>query len=427
MTRTAALVALCSFVCAPFAYAQSGQVKAVFAAVPFQQWVEEGAKADLPWHPRITPPRLTLHQRIAVRVEVQLDGKELVKRCCDGQAIALVEIKDQQGRIYRNYGEKELKDAEAALSEYMIDISWEIFLLPGDYKATIAFYYSGRNAHSHSLTVRNVHVGSLKGDPLPGSWRDLPAVEFCDPQPEGLDAFLLPNIEGRLNLPAKTSQQIHLEILENVTPYPSERRRPKLYTDRLSVFLPILKTFAQLRIENGTAGVLLLDFIRRRVIYEQQDIRQGQVSWADLKDAMAADSAAAVDVHDLEQSEEFGQFFWSEMAGRLEDAGSNGSMRVFIVISGPMELGSRKPIEIAPPARGNFAVFYLRCDFLQTPILERPPFFAGPVAPSEQTTERLEDGIGKALRGLKPRILAVDSAQGLRRALAAILSDISRM
>ncbi|PYT75987.1 MAG: hypothetical protein DMG42_06565 [Acidobacteria bacterium] len=116
MTRTAALVALCSFVCAPFAYAQSGQVKAVFAAVPFQQWVEEGAKADLPWHPRITPPRLTLHQRIAVRVEVQLDGKELVKRCCDGQAIALVEIKDQQGRIYRNYGEKELKDAEAALS-----------------------------------------------------------------------------------------------------------------------------------------------------------------------------------------------------------------------------------------------------------------------------------------------------------------------
>src|SRR5207244_2525137 len=126
MTRTAALVALCSFVCAPFAYAQSGQVKAVFAAVPFQQWVEEGAKADLPWHPRITPPRLTLHQRIAVRVEVQLDGKELVKRCCDGQAIALVEIKDQQGRIYRNYGEKELKDAEAALSEYMIDISWEM-------------------------------------------------------------------------------------------------------------------------------------------------------------------------------------------------------------------------------------------------------------------------------------------------------------
>jgi hypothetical protein len=416
MMHRAALVALCSFACARFAYAQSGPAEAVFAAVPFQQWVAEGAKAELPWHPRITPPKLTLHERIAVKVEVQLDGNELVKRCCDGEAIALVEIKDQQGRIYRNYGGKELKDVTAALSQYMIGISWEIFLLPGDYKATIAFYYSGRNGHS--LTVQNVHVGSLKDDPLPGSWRDLPAVEFCDQEP---------NMEGRLNLPVKANQQIRLEILENVTPYPSERQRPGLYTDRLSMFLPILKTFTQLRIENGTVGVSLLDFTRRKVIYEQQDIRHGQVSWADLKNAMAANSATAVDVHDLEQGEEFGQFFWSEMAGRLEDAATDGSMRAFIVISGPMELGSRKPIEIAPPARGLFAVFYLRCDFLQTPILERSPFFAGPVAPSEQRIERLEDGIGKALRGLKPRIFAVDSAQGLRRALAAILSDISRM
>jgi hypothetical protein len=320
-----------------------------------------------------------------------------------------------------------LKDVKAGLSQsqYMIGISWEIFLLPGDYKATIAFYYSGRNAHS--LTVRNVHVGSLKDEPLPGSWRDLPAVEFSDPQPEGLDALLLPNIEGRLNLAVKTSHQIHLEILENITPYPSERRRPKLYTDRLSVFLPILKTFAQLRIENGITGVSLIDFTRRKVIYEQQDIRQGQLSCADLKDALVATSATAVDIHDLEQGEQFGQFFWSEMAGRLEDAGSDGSMRVFIVISGPMELGSRKPIEIAPPARGNFAVFYLRCDFRQTPVLERSPFFAGPVAPSEQRIERLEDGVGKALRELKPRIFSVDSAQGVRGALAAILSDISRM
>lgn len=425
MTPRAALVALCTFVCAPFAYAQSDPVKAAFAAVPFQQWVAEGPKAELPWHLRITPPKLTLHERIAVQVEVQLDGNELVKRCCEGQAIALVEIKDQRGRIYRNFGGKDLKDAKAGLSQYMIDISWEIFLMPGEYKVTIAFYYSGRNAHS--LTIQNMHVGPLKDDPLPGSWRDLPAVEFCDLQPEGLDAFLLPHIEGRLNLPVKTSQQIHLEILENVTPYPSERRRPKLYADRLSVFLPILKTFAQLRIENGTASVALLDFTRRKVIYEQQDVRQGQVPWADLKDAMTANSATAVDVRDLEQGEEFGLFFWSEMAGRLEDAASDGSTRAFIVISGPMELGSRKPIEIAPPARGNFAVFYLRCDFLQTPALERSPFFAGPVAPSEQKIERMEDGVGKALRGLKPRIFAVDSAQGLRRALAAILSDISRM
>ena len=425
MTRRAALVTLCGLACVPFAHAQNRPVDAAFAAVPFQQWIAQGAKAQLPWHPRITSPQLTLHQRIAIRVEVDLDGNELVKRCCDGQAVALVEITDQQGHTYRNYGGKELKDAKPAFRQYMVRISWQIFLLPGEYKTTIAFYYTGRNAHN--LTAERVHVAALKHDPLPGSWRDLPAVEFCDPQPEGLEAFLLPNIEGRLHLPITAGRQIRLEILENLTPYPSERRRPKLYTDRLGVFLPILKTYAQVGIENGTVGVSLLDFARRSVIFSQQDIKQGQGSWASLKEAMAANSVTMIDVHDLAQGEEFGQFFWSEMARRLDEAGSDSAMRVLIIISAPMELGSRKPIEIAPPARGNFKVFYLRCDFLQTPAIVRQPIFAESVEPTEQRIERLQDGIGKALRPLKPRVFAVDSAQGVREALAAILSELSAM
>ena len=355
VTPRMTLVALCSLLSISFAHAQRRPVEAAFAAVPFQQWVAEGAKAELPWHPRIIAPKLTLHQRIAVQVEVELDGKELVKRCCGGQAVALVEINDEQGRNYRNYGGKDLKDVTPGTSEYNVSISWQIFLLPGEYTATIAFYYSGRNAHS--LTTQRVHVGSLKHEPLPGSWRDLPAVEFCDPQPEGLDAFLLPNIAGRLHLPAKASRQIHLEILENVTPYPSERRRPSLYTDRLGVFLPILKTFGQLEIENGTVGVSLLEFTRRRVIFEQQDIEKGQISWTNLKDAMAANSVTAVDVHDLAQGERFGEFFRSEMERRLDEAGGGGGMRVFVVISGPMDLGTRMLVEIVPPAGDNFAVF----------------------------------------------------------------------
>jgi hypothetical protein len=400
-------------------------VDEAFAAVPFQQWISQGAKAELPWHPRITPPKLTLHQRIAVRVEVDLDGEELVRRCCDGQAMALVEIADQQGHTYRNYAGKELQEAKPGLSQYMVSISWQLFLLPGDYKVTIAFYYTGRNAHS--LASERVHVAALKHDPLPESWRDLPAVEFGDPQPEGLDEFLLPKVDGRLRLAAKSHRQIHLQILENVTPYPSERRRLKPYADRLGVFLPILKTLSQLEIENGTLGVSLLDFTRSSVIFDQQDIRDGQVSWTNLKDAMAANSVAVVDVHDLGQGERFGQFFASEMARRLDKAATDGPMKVLIVISGPMELGSRKPIEIAPSAKGNFAVFYLTCEFLQERTFVQSPIFGAPIELTQQRTETFEDGVGKALRELKPRVFAVHSPEGARDALAAILSDLSRM
>jgi hypothetical protein len=425
MTRRTVLMALCGLACVPLAHAQNRTAEAAFAAVPFQQWKAQGPKAELPWRPRITSPQLTLHQRIAVRVQVELDGSELVRRCCDGQAVALVEITDQHGHIYRNFGGKELKDAKPGLSQYLVGISWQIFLLPGEYKATIAFYYSGRSAHS--LTFERVHVAALKHDPLPASWRDLPAVEFCDPQPEGLDAFLLPSIEGRLHLPVESARQIHLEILENLTPYPSERRHPKLYTDRLGVFLPILKAFAQLEMEHGTVGVSLLDFARRSVIFDQQDIKQRRLSWTNLEDAMSANSVAVVDVHDLEHGEEFGQFFTSQMARRLDEGGSDPARRVLIIISAPMELSPRKPIEIAPPAGANLEVFYLRCDFLQTPAFVQSRIFAGPVEPTEQRIERLQDGIGKALRELKPRVLPVHSAQGVRAALAAILSDLSGM
>jgi len=426
MKRKPILLALCGFACAPFAHAQAPAIDAAFAAAPFQQWIAQGPKAELPWHSRISAPALTLHQRMAVRVEVELDGNELVARCCEGKAVALVAITDQQGHTYRNFGEKDLKDATAGLGQYMISLSWEVFLLPGDYKATIVFYYSGRSAHN--LISERVHVGALKHDPLPESWRDLPTVEFCGSQPEGLDAFLLPNIEGRLRLPAKSGRPIQVEILENVTPYPSERRRPKLYADRLAVFLPILKTLSQLQVDNGKVGLSVLDFARRSVVFDQQNITDREVSWTKFKDAMAANSVVVVDAHDLEREHDYGQFFASEMTRRLDGAGSDSAKRVLIVISGPMELGSRKPLEMAAPAEGNFAVFYVRCDFLlQAPLVVPSPIFGRPVALPPQRLEALEDGIGKALRKLKPRVFGVHSPEGVRDALAVILSDLSAM
>ena len=426
MKRKPILLALCGFACAPFAHAQAPAIDAAFAAAPFQQWIAQGPKAELPWHSRITAPTLTLHQRMAVRVEVELDGNELVARCCEGKAVALVAITDQQGHTYRNFGEKDLKDATAGLGQYMISLSWEVFLLPGEYKATVAFYYSGRSAHN--LTSERVHVAALKHDPLPGSWRDLPTVEFCDAQPEGLDAFLLPNIEGRLRLPAKSGRPIEVEILENVTPYPSEQRRPKLYTDRLAVFLPILKIFSQLEVQNGTVGLSVLDFARRRVIFDQQNIKDREVSWTQFRDAMSANSMVVVDAHDLEREHDYGQFFTNEMTRRLNGAGSDSAKRVLIVISGPMELGSRKSIEIAAPTGGNFAVIYVRCDFLlQGPLVVPSPIFGRAVAPPPQRLEALEDGVGKTLRKLKPRVFGVHSPEGVRDALAAILSDLSAM
>jgi hypothetical protein len=404
---------------------QDSPTDQAFAAVPFQQWLTEGPKAELPWHVHVTPPKLTLHQRIAVEIHVELDGNELVKRCCDGQATALVEITDSRGRTYRNFVGKDLKDAQPAMHEYTVDLSWQVFLLPGDYQAAIALYYRGREPHS--LAIQKIHVEPLKHDPLAESWRDLPPVEFCDPQPEVLDQFLLPNIEGRLHLEAKSSRPLRVEILENLTPYPSERRKPKLYAERLGVFLPILKTLAQLDLENGALDESVLDFTRRSVVFDQLDIRGGQVAWANLKEALSANSTVSVNVYDLQQEEHLGDFFRDEMTRRLAEAADDKIMRVFLLVSGPMDLGPRN-VEVAPPPDARFAVFYLKCNFLQSAFVPREHFSVEPVEPSEQSIERAgPDGVIRVLKGLQPRTFPVDSAQGVRQALAAILAEISRM
>ena len=41
--------------------------------------------------------------------------------------------------------------------------------------------------------------------------------------------------------------------------------------------------------------------------------------------------------------------------------------------------------------------------------------------------EQADDGIGKALKDLKPRVFAVHSAEGVRKAIATIVGEISRM
>jgi len=408
------------------AFAQDGSIEQHFAAVPFQQWATEGPKADLPWHVRVTPPKLTLHQRIAVGIEIQVDGKELVKRCCDGQATALIEITDAQGHACRNFVEKDLKDAQPAMRESMVILSWQVFLLPGDYQAVAAFFYSGREPHS--LAVQKIHVEPLRHDPLPDAWRDLPTVEFSDPQPEGLDEFLLPSVAGRLHLQLKTSRQVRLEIIANLTPYPSERRKPALYTERLGVFLPILKTLAQLGLENGSLQESVLDLTRRSVIFDQPDIQGGSVPWAGLKEALSANSAVSVNVDDLRQEEHLGDFLREEMTRRLAEGANDQILRVFILVSGPMDLGSRT-LEISQPADARFVLFYLKCNFLQSSAFVRHGQFSiEPVEPSEQALERGgPDGIARLLKGLRPRTFPVDSAQTMRQALATILAEISRM
>ena len=418
---------------APAARPQNRETDLAFHAIPFREWLAEGPKSQLPWRARIFAPALSQHQRIWARIQIEVEGKELLKRCCDGRSVALVEITDQQGRTYRNYAAQDLKEVKPGLSQYTVTLSWNVFVLPGDYQVVLALYYSGREGHS--LAVERLHVDTLKNDPLPESWRGLSNVEFCDPQPEGVDEYLLPGVTGRLHLPVMTRRPIRVEILENLTSYRAEQRHPTLYKDRLGVFLPILKTFGQMEVTNGSLGLATLDFTRSRETFAQEGVKEGHIDWAELREALAANATTAIDVRDIRESEQYGVFFRQEMTRRLatekESTGpaEDRALRVLVIISGMMQFGFGRPISIAPPSDGNFVVYYLRYEFLPTPS-SQPSILALPQVQGQDHLDRFEqadDGIGKALKDLKPRVFAAHSAEGVRKAIATIVGEISRM
>jgi hypothetical protein len=403
-------------------------------AVLFEQWLTEGPRTELPWKIRIFPAQLSLHERLSARMQVQIDGNELAKRCCDGAAVALVQIKDQQGRIYRNHVIRELKDAKSGMSQYMVDLEWSAFVLPGDYEVALAFYYSGRA--EHSLAMEKLHIGSLRNDPLPDSWKGLPQVEFCDAASEdAMDDLFSPGVSGRLHLPLSSQHAIEVDVLENLTPYRMEQRRPKLYKDRLSVLLPIFKTFGQLQIQNGRLGMAALDFTRARVIYEQDGMRGGDLDWVALRDALAANSVNVVDVHDIREDTQYAVYFRDEITRRLtrkggvETTDTGPLKRILVVISTGMQLGFGKVEAITPPTNSNFAVYYLRYDYMpERAAFSYTPGPFGPLqVPRTQGPEQADDGIGKMLKPLKPRTFGVNSAEGVRKALATMLAEISKM
>src|SRR5437764_15316742 len=90
--------ALCVLLSIP-ATCQSALPNPLFANLPFQQWMAEGKRQQLPWQVMIWPERLSSHQRLLSYIEIFVPVKELLKRSGKGRLISLVQVTDVQGGV----------------------------------------------------------------------------------------------------------------------------------------------------------------------------------------------------------------------------------------------------------------------------------------------------------------------------------------
>jgi hypothetical protein len=284
----------------------------------------------------------------------------------------------------------------------------------------------------------------LAHDPLPEAWRNLPEVEFmntADPP----DGWYLPEITSRLHLPVESAQPVRIEVVVNESPTELATRRVGRVSKRnMANVIPALKVISQMEIRNGSMNVTLLDLERRKVSFTQEEV--AKLDWPRLRAALIDNDPNQIDVHALENHEQNAQFFVSEVRKRLESSESNGDVplgltveprRVLIVLSGPMAFPKGqdlRPIEAAPEPGSK--VFYIRYNppplgvqgTVGPTMFGRRGGVPPPVrVPAPSRAASTEDSLARTLKPLSPRTFDVTTPMDFRTALAAIITDISRM
>src|ERR1043165_1168861 len=118
--------------------AQTGMRDRYFLRYPFDTWKAEKARPQIKWSDKILQARLSAHQRLTAKIEIQLDRHEIEKRRGRGAIVIFVEIMDVSGRQWRTHQFIDLTripvDAKTQRATYV----QEAFVLPGDYKISLA-------------------------------------------------------------------------------------------------------------------------------------------------------------------------------------------------------------------------------------------------------------------------------------------------
>jgi hypothetical protein len=424
---------------------RSGWPDPLFKTVPFDRWFEDGQQTRFKWTSRVFATGLNNHQRLGARVEVELDGVELVKRRGKGEMMLLIQFQDQRGRIFQSHRSLPLEDIKEEASHSLAQFLQDAFVLPGDYQVALAIFAT--ETGEHATARRTLHVDPLSRDPLPNAWRDLPSVEILSAE-EPPDTWWLHSIEGRLNLPVDNRRPVRLEVLVNLsaTEQATGARFGRITGRNTAALLPVFKTLAQIQLNPGSTHVELLDLARRKISFEQilDSGANPTIDWPGLSNALSDANPHVIDVGSLEKRHQNAQFFVSEVKRRIAAEGPE-PVCALIVLSSPMTF--EKGEDLSPIAahektqeKPGCAIFYIRYSAVmlrpvsgpQIAQMNPPPLghTAGRSSPSgpfpPQGGVAMPDSLARTLKPLDPRVFDVMTAAECRKALATILAELAR-
>jgi hypothetical protein len=391
-------------------------VEKVFATVPFDQWVEQGRVTAVPWNVTVQSVGLTGDQRLGASIHVELAQRKLVKFSQGDRVTLLLQVSDAGGRNFRDCKLLNLEDVKPRFKKGIIEVSWYLLVLPGDYRVTLVLVDALNG--KHNLKRLPLHVKRLRNDPLPESWTGLPAVEFPNTELKTPDSP-----PQRLHLPVRSRRVVRMEVLVDVTEsdlFLSSRRTRAYYDSYLGEAMRLLQLLSQISLERGSLSVAMLDLHRGQVIFEQDDVKELDLPRAWSAVAPKA-NAGTIDARELAKQGEGPAFFQDELLRRLSlphagQAEGDDTVHVFLIIGSHMDHYSLQGFPHLPPGSEKRCVVY----FLQVDLL------------NEAYAKVAVEYMRKMLAPLPLRMFQVGgiqsrSAKSFRHALAKILEDVGKM
>ena len=188
----------------------------------------------------------------------------------------------------------------------------------------------------------------------------------------------------------------------------------------------------------GLVNFVLLDLLHQRVAFHQEDAHG--VEWPALKTALSEQDTGTIDIKSLEQRTGNAAFFVSEARKRI--AAGEGRAQALVVLSSAVEFESGEDLKPIEAARSRDChVFYIRfpATLPHPEHRERPDMAHGGGhhmggggsgewrRPGTERRDLQIDQLEATLKPLVPRVFNIETQEDFRKALAAILADISRM
>jgi hypothetical protein len=409
------------------AWGQTEALDPSFAKIPFERWLSERESSTIRWTAGVSRPELSFHLRLATKVEVKVDGRDLETRRGDGRLVFLVQITGRDGARYQEHGSIELARLDEKIKSANLEYAQSAFVIPGEYKLAVALFDTGTG--EHSVRQSEFRVTPPQRDLLPGAWRDLPAVEFIptDEPPEG---WYLPRAQGRLRWTAPEAGPARLNVILNVALSEADPWSRRSQSSGMAALLPALKALAHAGSEGVVEHVEVLDLARRRATFQQEKV--AELDWPRLKAALGDANPAAIDIQSLSERHHSAQYLVSSVR-RVMRASEESCVVVILTPPVAFETGedlSPVSLEALPSCR----VIYIRYRGPpRPPVLPLDPMLAGrrrgmrsgPMT-REEPRHYVSDQLANTMKPLNPKVFDVETPEELARAMAEVQKAILR-